>query len=340
MEIGVAGYGYWGSKHVRVLCSMPGVRVIVIEPDERRRAAAEAAFPMARMVSNLEDALGYLDAVVVATPPTSHATVGRQALEAGVHTLIEKPLASTSRDAEDLIEVAERRNLVLMVGHTFEYNPAVIWLKNAIDAGELGKLYYIDSSRRNLGLYQSDVNVIWDLAPHDISISNYLLGEVPVSVGAWGTDYSGSGQIDVAHLSMSYASGITAYVHVSWLDPSKLRRLTAVGSVKMVEYDDLRADERIRLFDKGVTIDPENRLHNLPLSYRHGDIVSPFVDFQEPLQLEDEHFVRCVAGEASCRTPGTAGLDVIRVLEASNHALRTGREVEVTAPVRGSLVPA
>ncbi|MEZ4501047.1 MAG: Gfo/Idh/MocA family oxidoreductase [Dehalococcoidia bacterium] len=339
MNIGVVGYGYWGSKHARVMCSVPGVSVTIIESDDRRRAAAAAAFPMARTAADLDEALPKLDGIVVATPPGSHASIGMRALEAGVHVMVEKPLARSMRDAETMVELAAQRNLVLMVGHTFEYNPAVLWLKGAFDRGELGDLYYLDSARRNLGLHQRDVNVIWDLAPHDISIANFLLGENPTSVRALGTDYSGTGQIDVAHVSLVYPSGVTAYIHVSWLDPSKVRKLTAVGSAKMVEYDDMRADEPIRLFDKGITVG-ESRPQDMPLSYRHGDIVSPFVAYQEPLQLEDSHFVECVAGHATCRTPGSSGLEVMRVLEASDVALATGREVRIEPATIGTLVPA
>lgn len=330
MNVGVIGYGYWGSKHVRVLCSLPGTEVHVIEADPRRRELAQIAFPAVQASDSLESALGDLDALIVATPPRSHAPLAMQAVEAGVHVLIEKPLARTSAEAEELVETAEARGLVLMAGHTFEYNAAVTHLKQTLDSGVLGSVYYLDSSRRNLGLYQSDVNVIWDLAPHDISISNYLIGETPGSVRAWGTDHTGSGQIDVAHLNLHYPEhGVTTYVHLSWLDPSKVRRMTVVGSRKMAVYDDMLADERVRIFDKGLNIEDAGHLHEMPLAYRHGDIVSPFIDFQEPLHVEDSHFLNCVAGREVCRTPGTSGLEVVRVLEAADRALETGEEVAV-----------
>jgi predicted dehydrogenase len=217
-----------------------------------------------------------------------------------------------------------------MVGHTFEYNAAVWTLRDLIARGELGDLYYIDSARLNLGLYQPDVNVIYDLAPHDISIINYVLGRTPVAVEAWGCSHAHSRFEDVAYLRLYYDDmRMSANIHVSWLDPCKVRRMTAVGSKKMAVYNDLAAEEKIRIHDKGV-VSPEDAgasMAEMPMSYRYGDITSPFVRFDEPLMVEDRHFAECIATGRPPRTDGVSGLAVVQVLECANRALREGRRV-------------
>ncbi len=329
-NVAVVGYGYWGSKHVRVLSTMPGVRVTVVDATPARLVAAASDFPSIRTCASLDDALNEVDAVIIATPARSHAALATRALSAGVDVLVEKPLATTTADALALINAAEQHSAVLMAGHTFEYNPAVWRLRDFIDSGALGDIYYLDSARLNLGLYQPDVNVLWDLAPHDVSITNYLLRDEPFEVSAWGRAHAGRQLVDVAYLQLTYRNpDVTAYIHVSWLDPSKVRRVTVAGSAKMAVYDDMAADERIRIHDKGLNEAPAGVGPGHPMSYRYGDILSPNVPFEEPLAVEDRHFIDAVRRLAECRTPGSSGLAVVRVLEAADRSILEGRAVRL-----------
>jgi predicted dehydrogenase len=334
-RIGVIGCGYWGSKHVRVLSCIPNVdEVAVIDHDQRARESISAAFPAVRVSSDLEAVLPYIDALVIATPPRTHTEVALTALRHGKHVLLEKPLATSLAEARLLVEVAQDAGLILMVGHTFEFNPAVLELKQRIMGGELGRVYYMHSSRRNLGLYRSDVNVVWDLAPHDVSIMNSLLGSVPSAVSAWGSTIMYAGIEDLAYIRLQYQElGVTGYIHVSWLDPNKVREVIVVGSKKMAIYDDLR-EERLRIFDRGVERSQQSMQFERPLSYRYGDIVSPHIQFEEPLVLEMRHFVECVSNGSVPRTDGRNGLAVVAVLEAIDEALATGNTVEVRYPLQ------
>ena len=252
VHVAVVGYGYWGSKHVRVLSAMPDVVVSVIDTDAERLREAAVLRPSLGMIgSDLDAALDRVDAVVVATPPATHVGIGLRALNAGKHVLIEKPLATKVSDAEKLVAAAAAAEVQLMVGHTFEYNPAVRQLRELIRSGELGRVLSIDTARLSLGLYQRDVNVIWDLAPHDISITSYLLDELPISVSVWAQRNVGPWHEDVAYLRLEFPS-THAFVHVSWLNPNKVRRTTVVGERRMAVYDDMSDNERIRIYDIGV----------------------------------------------------------------------------------------
>jgi predicted dehydrogenase len=331
LRVAVVGYGYWGSKHVRVLETTPEVAVTIVDTDRARLAQAQQAFPAAQTAPRLGDVLTHVDAVVVATPPRTHPGIAYEALRAGRHVLVEKPLATSSPECHALIDRADDAGVVLMVGHTFEYNAAVRKLGELVDTGELGEICYIDSARLNLGLYQRDVNVIWDLAPHDISIINFLLRSSPITVSAWGHPHAATVLEDVAYLRLRYHdSGPSAYIHVSWLDPCKVRRVTVVGTRKMAVYDDMASTERLRVYDTGVTPSIEaDAMHTMPMSYRYGDIVSPYIPFEEPLAVQDAHFIQCIRDGAAPRTPGQSGLEVVRVLEAASDALARGREVEL-----------
>lgn len=335
LAIAVVGCGYWGSKHVRVLSTLPEVaRVIVVDPNPKVRDAIVAAFPGVEGASELRNVLANVHAVIVATPPRNHAEVALQALRAGKHVLIEKPITATLAEARLLVAEAMERGTVLMAGHTFEFNPAVRELRRRMDEGELGTIHYIHSARLNLGLYRSDVNVVWDLAPHDISIMNYLLRSTPTAVGAWGSSHACGDVKDLAYIRLEYGRrGVMGYAHVSWLDPRKVRRVTVVGSRKMAVYDDL-AEERLRIFDCGV----EGNGHDgadgpapfeRPVSYRYGDIVSPHIHFEEPLALEDRHFVECIRKRTAPSSDGHSGMAVVAVLEAIDRALATGRDLPV-----------
>ena len=329
VRVAVVGYGYWGSKHMRVLSSMPGVHVTIVEQDPERIAEARRSYPAAESAHRLDDVLQRVDAVVVATPPSAHAEIALQALRHGRHALVEKPLATTVDDAQEMVDTAAANSVHLMVGHTFEYNAAVWKLKEIIDAGELGRILYIDAARLSLGKYQRDCNVIWDLAPHDISIASFLLGEVPRTAWVWAKRHVGHRHADVAYLRLDFERAAThAFVHVSWLDPCKVRRVTVVGERKMAVYDDMSDNERIRVYDIGVDpADPDDHgeSHAMPVSYRTGDIVSPYVQFNEPLLVQDSHFIECIRTGAKPNTSGERGLDIVRVLAATDVAEATGR---------------
>jgi predicted dehydrogenase len=242
-------------------------------------------------------------------------------------------MTTSVASARRLIEEAEAASLTLMAGHTFEYNAAVWKLREVIESGSLGRVYYIDTARLNLGLYQPDINVIWDLAPHDISIINYLLGCKPTTVEAWGSSHAHAYLEDVAYVRLHYMElGIIAQIHVSWLDPCKVRRVTVVGSQKMAVYNDLADQERLRIYDKGVVAASEQEdLHDLPMSYRYGGIFSPFISLQEPLSIQDQHFVECIATGRRPLTNGENGLAVVEVLEAATLSLRRGEPVSLKA---------
>lgn len=333
-RIALVGCGYWGSKHARVLHSAEGVReVVLVDAREDRLRSLARTYKTARCFPALPPALADVDAVVVATPPSTHVDVALAAIRAGKHVLVEKPLALTSAGARTLIRAAADMGVVLMVGHTFEYNPAVRKLREIVRSHEFGELYYIDSARLNLGLYQSDVNVIFDLAPHDISIINYVLGRPPVAAATWASRHAHPQFEDVAYLRLSYDDsldddGLSANIHVSWLDPCKVRRLTVVGSKKMAVYDDLDADERIRILDKGVCpFSDGDDLTQPPMSYRYGDIVVPFVSADEPLSVQDRHFMECITSGARPLTDGQNGLAVVEAVEAAELSARLGRPV-------------
>jgi predicted dehydrogenase len=337
LRVAVIGCGYWGSKHARVLHSLEEVdEVVHVDGKLDRLRALARAFPGAHECTTVQAALPHVDAVVVATPPTSHVSLALSALAAGKHVLVEKPLATSSADGLRLIAAAEETGRVLMAGHTFEYNAAVWKLRELVQHGELGDIYYIDSARLNLGLYQSDVNVVTDLAPHDISIINHVVGRSPDAVEAWGSRHAHRRFEDVAYLRLYFEDlRLSANIHVSWLDPCKVRRMTLVGSRKMAVYDDLAAEDRIRIHDKGVDqgLDPED-LTQAPFSYRYGDITVPFLAAPEPLAVQDRHFVRCALDGDRPQTDGWNGLAVVEVLEALQMALLEERRVEL-AEVRG-----
>jgi predicted dehydrogenase len=321
-RIAVVGYGYWGSKHVRILSSTPGVDVTIVDGRPARLAEAAAQYPAARLAASLDEVLDSIDAVVIATPPGTHAALAQRALEAGKHSLVEKPLTTSVEDAKILIKTAARRGTCLMVGHTFEYNPAVWKLRELVRSGALGRILYVDTARLSLGRYQSDVNVIWDLAPHDISIVSYILDEVPSCATVWAHSHISRQHADVAYLRLDFPRSQTrAYVHVSWLTPNKVRQVTVVGEKKMAVYDDMSDNERIRIYDIGVDvhdIDDPVEAHALPVSYRTGDIVSPYIAFHEPLMIQDQHFVECMRTGKRPDTPGERGLEVVRVLAATD----------------------
>lgn len=333
LHVAVVGCGYWGAKHLRVLSAAPSVRGLVLV--ERDRALCErlrCAFPAALAFSNLDAALPHVDAVVIATPPQSHTELAIAAMRAGCHVLVEKPLATSTAEARILVEEAQRAGTILMVGHTFQFNPAVRELRRRLAAGEFGEIYYIHSARLNLGLYRPDVNVVWDLAPHDISILNYLLDATPTATTAWGASLAFDAVADLAYVRLEYERPrVTGYAHLSWLDPRKTRTVTVVGSKKMAVYDDL-AEERLRIYDCGVTGCGDSApSHERPLTYRYGDIVAPHISPDEPLSVQDRHFVDSILRKVEPETNGAQALAIVAVLEAIDRSLQLRARVPVEA---------
>ena len=330
IRVGVVGVGYWGSRHVRVLRSTTGVATVTAV-DERFSQIGDGHSqedPGVAAYADIGEALPHVDAVVIATPPATHAPLGLKAIAAGKHVLIEKPLATTAGAARSLVEAADEAGVVLMPGHTFEHNAAVHKLRDLVQGGELGRLFYLDCARLNLGLYQSDVNVIFDLAPHDISIANFVLGSYPTTITAWGSRHVHPQQEDVAYLQLHYADlGVRVHIHVSWLDPHKVRRITAVGTKRMVVYNDLADGERIRVHDKSAVPPAYGEGPMSQVAYHLGDIASPFVAFAEPLAVQDQHFVDCIINGSPPVVSGSSGLAVVQALECALISLREQRPV-------------
>ena len=330
VRVGVVGVGYWGSKHMRVLRSTTGV-ASVIGIDQRFTGTARRPQRIDVDVlgyADLAEAIPNVDALVIATPPSHHARLGLQAIEEGKHVLIEKPLATTTAEAQLVVEAASAAGVVLMPGHTLEHNAAVRKLRDLVRAREFGKVYYLDCVRQNLGLYQPDVGVILDLAPHDISIANFILGSQPTAVTAWGSRHVHPEYEDVAHLLLDYSHvGVRVSIHISWLSPQKVRRVTAVGSKQMAIFDDLAIDERVRLYEKSAvpSEEPDGPLSRV--AYHLGDVISPFVPYAEPLAVQDQLFIDCIAHGSRPSTDGMSGLAVVQVLECAQISLKEQRPV-------------
>lgn len=323
VRIAVVGLGYWGPNLVRVLNGLTCAEVACVcdrDAAAIARVRRYGSFAAATYEEILEDPS--IDAVAIATPVSTHAPLASAALDAGKHVFVEKPLAGSSREVLDLMELADERGLVLMPGHTFLYSPPVNLARDLIQSGELGDIYFITTSRVNLGLHQPDVSVAWDLGPHDFSILRYWLSEVPDRVSALSRSCIFDGTPDVAFINLQYPSGTIAHVELAWLAPSKLRRTAIVGSHKMVVYDDT-SREPIRIFDSGADIPDPESFGEYRLSYRTGTIVSPPVESTEPLEVELADFCRAVRTGETPRSSAGLGLDVVRMVEAVDHSLRT-----------------
>jgi predicted dehydrogenase len=326
LVFGVVGLGYWGPNLLRVLIEIPGVEVKwICDLEADRLERFKRRYPSVSATRRFEDLLEdpELDAVVIATPVFAHYYLALQALNAGKHTFVEKPLAPSSEEASELSRVADQQELVLMCGQTFVYSPPVRAVKSLLEREELGELFFISSSRVNLGLHQRDVSVIWDLAPHDFSILLYWLDELPTSVRAVGRDSIVKGVPDVAFITMSLPSGVLANIELSWLAPSKLRRTVIVGSKKMVVYED-GAPEPIRLFDHGVVYKDPETFGEYHLSYRTGDIVSPKLDTAEPISVELGDFVAAINSGEPATKQLKLSLDVVCLVEAAEESMRQG----------------
>lgn len=328
VKVGVIGAGYWGPNLIRTFVELRGATVhVVADRDEARRDHIRERFPQIPHFRAEHDELldMDLDAVVVATPPETHFGIVRSCLERGLDVLVEKPLATTVADAIQLTEIARRHDRILMVGHIGAYNPAVNMLKRMIDEGRLGDIRYIDAVRVGLGLFHPRLNVIWDLAPHDISILLHLLGEEPVAVSTRGLACVQESIEDVAYMTLTFPSGILAHARMSWLDPCKTRRITVVGRRQMVIYDDLESHEKLKMYDKNVsTIRQTDTFGEFQFAYHYGSVVSPYIEFEEPLRVEGRHFIECVSERKQPVTDGANGTSVVRVIEAAQRSLHEG----------------
>lgn len=332
LRVGIIGYGYWGPNLTRNFFEIPDSDLIAIaDLNEERLKQALLKYPQIHAKQDYQELFGLdLDAVVIATPPATHYSIAKDCLEHNLNVLIEKPLTLKSEHAETLIKLADEKGLTLMVGHTFEYNSAVHALKKYIDSGELGQIYYLDAARLNLGLFQRDSNVLWDLAPHDISILIHLLGKPPISVSAQGSPCVFDGIHDVVYVNLQFPDNISAHIHVSWLDPCKVRRITVVGSKKMAIYNDIENDSKIKIYDKGVEAPAyTNGFGEFQCNYHSGDITIPNVRFIEPLRQECQHFIDSIVNHTEPRSSGRAGLEVVKVLEAAQHSLTNGQTKEM-----------
>jgi predicted dehydrogenase len=290
-------------------------------------------YPAVKVFSDYKELLKMpdLDGVAIATPVKTHHPIAKEFLDHGKHVFIEKPLTHSYDTALELIKLAEEKQKVLMVGHTFEYTAAVNKIKEIVENGELGKVLYISCIRVNLGLFQPDINVVWDLAPHDISIIIYILGEPPISVNSQGKAHFKPGIEDVATTTLNFKNGVIAFIHNSWLDPNKVRQTTIVGTKKMLVYNDIESQEKIKIFDKGVEVPPYYDTYaEFHLSYRYGDIHSPRIEDYEPLKKECDHFLGCVQKGICPLTDGYSGLRVVSILEAANKSMKlSGRAVHI-----------
>jgi predicted dehydrogenase len=332
ISIAIIGYGYWGPRVARNLHSTGQSRVTgVCDPRADCLRRAKLDYSEAIVTSNAFELISStaVDAVAVVTPVWSHFELAKAALENGKHVFVEKPFTASVSQAQELIELAERKGLTIMVDHTFLFTGAVRKIRELIDDHTLGDLYYYDSTRVNLGLFQHDVNVVWDLAPHDLSIMDYLIKDEPEAVVATGQSHLNSHE-DVAYITIYYRNDVIAHVNVNWLSPVKVRTTLIGGEKKMLVWNDLEADEKIKVYDKGVQITSRSGVYDLLVSYRSGDMWAPRVDQTEALKAESEHFVECVANRRRPINDGVAGLRVVRLLEAAEQSLKNrGRMVEL-----------
>lgn len=339
IKVGVIGYGYWGPNLVRNFATNAATSVLAVSDlDPAKLATCRRLHPDTATTSDFQDLLKNpnIDAVAIATPVHTHYELALSALKAGKHVFVEKPLAPTSEQVRRLIEEADKRNLTLMVDHTFLYTPAVQKIRELIQENSLGEIYYYDSIRSSLGLFQGDVNVIWDLAVHDISIIRYILDEKPVAVSATGSSHVAGSPENMAHITLFFNSNCVAHVSVNWLSPIKVRQTFIGGSRKMIVYDDVEPTEKVKVYDKGITLDPSpENAHQLRIGYRAGDMWAPHISAKEALQTEVEHFADCISKGKVPISSGASSLDVVEILEAASRSItEQGRPVRIGHPAR------
>ncbi|MDQ3776782.1 MAG: Gfo/Idh/MocA family oxidoreductase [Pseudomonadota bacterium] len=334
MKIGVIGYGYWGPNLVRNFSEVPDAQVVAVSDlDEQRLRLVKARYPAIAITTDHETLLSNqdIDAIVIATPVASHYALALQALSLKKHVFIEKPLTQTAAQGERLIEEAEKHNLTLHVDHTFVYTGAVRKIRALVSDGEVGELYYYDSVRVSLGLFRPDVNVIWDLAVHDLSIMDYVFPLSPIAVSATGVNHVPGEPANIAYLTLFFENNAIAHLHVNWLAPAKIRRTLIGGNRKMIIYDDLEPSEKVKVYDKGITVNgSKESMYNVMIGYRTGDVWAPKIEVTEALLAEARYFIRCITHGERSITDGRAGLRVVRILEAATQSMNTrGRPVEL-----------
>jgi len=328
--IGVIGYGYWGPNVVRNFQSVEGSRVVAVcDKSEASLRRAQQVFPSVRLTSSVEDVLASkdVDAIAIVTPVWTHYELAKMALLSGRHVFVEKPFTSTSAEAQELIGIAQQKHLQIMVDHTFLFTAAVRKIRELIDEGTLGKLYYYDSMRVNLGLFQHDINVVWDLAPHDLSILDYLIGTQAEAVVATGESHL-NGLDDVAFITLYFPGNVIAHVNVNWLSPVKVRTTLIGGENRMLVWNDLEADEKIKIYDKGVVMKSHEGVYDLLVSYRSGDMWAPKIERNEALRAEASYFIDCLTNSQPPFNDGVSGLRIVQMLEAADRSLKQkGRAV-------------
>lgn len=336
LGVGVIGYGYWGPNLVRNFAETPGANVVAVSdlrPD--RLAPLRLRYPAVEVTSDYTDLLRHpkVDAIAIATPVATHFDLAIQALRAGKHVLVEKPMAADPAQALRMADAAAARGLVLMVGHIFVYTTAVRRIHDLVATGALGEIYYYDSVRVNLGLFQHDVNVIWDLAVHDLSIMDYVLGKHPCAVSATGASHVAGEPENIAYLTLFFPDSLMGHVHVNWLAPVKVRRTLIGGAQKMIVYDDIEPSEKVKVYDKGITVrsmEDTDSIYQMLIDYRTGDMWAPRLEIVEPLATEAAHFVECVESGRTPETDAQAGLRVVRILDAASRSMSArGRPVEI-----------
>ena len=333
MKIGVAGCGYWGSKHLRVVDELPEAELAAIcDPNAAQLKRAGARYGGALLTRDFDELLAApVEAVIVATPANTHYELVRRALLAGKHVLVEKPMAAGTAQALELVRLAEERGLTLMVGSTFLYSSPVRFLRTVVQRGDLGRPLYVHSARLNFGLLRQDVDVLWDLAPHDLAIIMYVLGRSPVAIGARTVNCTDAGLPEVAHADLRFPDDLLAHIEVSWLHPAKVRRLTLVGSEGMLVYDDVAAGETIRIYDRKITPRAARNGTPPPVDYSFGDVRIPHLPEVEPLREQCSHFVRCIRTGERPLSDGRHGLEVVRILEALGRSAAAGGVMEPLA---------
>ncbi len=327
IRVAIVGLGYWGPNLLRNFHTAEGASVrMCCDLDERRFKKQAANYPQTTFTTKFAEVLAAtdVDAVAIATPVHTHYTLAKQVLEAGKHVLVEKPLTSRVDHAEELVAMARAKGLVLQVDHVFVYSPPVLKMKEIVDSGRLGKLFFIDSVRINLGLFQPDINVVWDLAPHDLSIVDFLVERLPKSLAAFGATHTNSEIEDVAYLNLDFGDGLIANFHVNWLSPVKVRSMIIGGSDQSLIYNDLDQSEKIKVYNRGISLMPtdEQQRRQLMVSYRSGDVWSPNIGNQEPLGRMAAHFIECIREGKESVSGGAAGLRIVRILDAAQKSIK------------------
>jgi predicted dehydrogenase len=331
--VGVVGYGYWGPNLARNFSQTPGASLVAVcDMNPSRLAHAKSRHPDIETLSDYDALLKNprIHAVAVATPVSTHFKLAMQALKAGKHVLVEKPMVASVSEAEQLVEEAEKRKLLLMVDHTFIYTGAVQKIHQLISSGELGELHYFNAVRINLGLFQHDVSVVWDLAAHDVSILDYLSKSKPCAVSATGISHVPGQPENTAYISLFFPDKLMAHIHVNWLAPVKVRQTLIGGSKKMIVYDDVEPSEKVKVYDKGIDLKSDANVYNMLVSYRIGDMWAPCLDMTEALTVETQAFVNCIKSNSQPENNGYAGLRVVRILEAASQSMaQRGRPIDL-----------